>query len=77
MAQAIVEEYAACCGMTAVASPRLAWGAAFKTFQRCLLLRASPADFVKVDFAFRYAGIAKFSQVRKALGRGAPNLGAL
>ena len=73
--QAILKEYAKHCQLECVAVPKLPWGSVFKTYQRCLLIRASPRDFAAVDDAFRRTGIAHVQSVRTALGRGEPKLG--
>ena len=49
-------------------SPQLPWGSSFRMWQGCLRLRASPAEFTKVDAYLKHHGAVGIKSVRKSLG---------
>lgn len=74
---ALVKEYASSMGLQAVAHAMLPWGSTFRLYQRCLLIRCSPADFAAVDREFRTRGAANLKKVKPFLCKLGPMKGFL
>jgi hypothetical protein len=75
--QAIIKQYAKTMNLHAEAHPRQPWGGAIRSWQRCLHLRASPAEFGAMYRYFRDQGASGTKKVKEPMGRLQPSRGWL
>ena len=74
---AIIKTYARVMGLECEAKSRMPWGGAFRAWQRCIRVMASPEQFFKVEELFKEVGAHGTKSVTRTLGRFPPMLGRL
>ena len=61
--QSLIRNYATFFGIHADTQLQLPWGSSFRSWQRCLHLRASTAQFARIDQTLRRRGIAGIKKI--------------